>query len=277
MTELSRPALRYHGGKWMLAPWVISHFPAHRTYTEVYGGAASVLLRKPRAYAEVWNDLDSDLVAVFRTLQAPAAADRLRELLMLTPFAREEFELAYQPTDDPSEPARRMILRSFMGFGSDAHNAALRTGFRADSNKSGTTPSHDWVNYPDVIPFFTARLAGVVIEHRPALQVLLKADRADALHYLDPPYMPQTRSKKSRKRGEKYHVYTHEMTVDDHVEMLEAARELVGMVVISGYPTPLYDEKLRGWHRAERKSLADGARPRVEVIWTNPQCHDALV
>jgi DNA adenine methylase len=247
MTNLSRPALRYHGGKWMLAPWLIQHFPEHRTYTEVYGGAASVLLRKPRAYAEVYNDLDDGLVSLFRSLQCPQQAARLRELLLLTPFARREFELAYEPTDDPVEMARRIIIRSFMGFGSDAHNVEIRTGFRADSNKSGTTPAHDWVNYPDVIPFFTARLAGVVIEHRPALQVLRKADRADALHYLDPPYMPETRSLKSRKRDVRYHVYNHEMSVDDHVEMLEAVPGLVGMTIISGYPTPLYDEKLRGW------------------------------
>ncbi len=276
MIGLSRPALRYHGGKWMLAPWLIQHFPAHRTYTEVYGGAASVLLRKPRAYAEVYNDLDDGLVSLFRSLQSPRQAARLRELLLLTPFARREFELAYEPTDDPVELARRIVIRSFMGFGSDAHNVEIRTGFRADSNKSGTTPAHDWVNYPDVIPFLTARVAGVVIEHRPALQVLKKADRADALHYLDPPYMPETRSLKSRKREARYHVYNHEMSVDDHVEMLESVRDLVGMTIISGYPTPLYDEKLRGWARVERAALADGAKPRIEVIWINPQCSEAL-
>lgn len=272
----SRPALRYHGGKWMLAPFIISHFPQHRTYTEVYGGAASVLLRKPRAYAEVWNDLDAGLLTVFRTLQDPATARVLRDKLYLTPFSRKEFELAYEPTEDQVEGARRSIVRSFFGFGSDAHNMEIKTGFRADSDKSGTTPAHDWARYPDVIPYFTARLAGVVLESRPALQVLLKADRPDALHYLDPPYMPATRSTKSRKRKERYHVYNHEMTVEDHAEMLAVARGLVGMVVISGYATALYDEALLGWHRFERAALADGARPRTEVLWLNPACASAL-
>jgi DNA adenine methylase len=276
MTAPDRPALRWHGGKWMLAPWIIQHFPAHRTYTEVYGGAASVLLRKPRAYAEVYNDLGDDVVNFFRCLQSADLARSLLDKLRATPFARREFELSYEPTDDPVEKARRLIVRSFMGFGSDGHNALVKTGFRADSNKSGTTPAHDWVNYPDVIPQIVERFSGVVIECRPALDVLRKADRADALHYLDPPYLPATRSNKSRRGKIKYHAYSHEMTVDDHVEMLEAARELTGMTLISGYPSDLYDEKLRGWARTEKKALADGAKPRIEVLWANPACHDAL-
>lgn len=276
MTAPDRPALRWHGGKWLLGPWIIQHFPAHRRYTEVYGGAASVLLRKARSHAEIYNDLDDGVVNFFRCLQDPQKAERLRELLTITPFARKEFELAYRPAKDPVEQARRLVIRSYMGFGSDGHNVEIKTGFRADSDRSNTTPAHDWVNYSGAITGITERMAGVVIESRPALDVLRRADRPDALHYLDPPYLPDVRSKKSRRGKLKYHAYSHEMTVDDHVEMIEAARALEGMVLISGYPSELYDEKLRGWARDEKKSLADGARPRIEVLWANPACHAAL-
>ena len=84
-----RPLLRYHGGKWLLAPWIISHFPAHRVYVEPFGGAASVLIRKERSYAEVYNDLDSEVVNLFRVLRAQP--DDLVHAIELTPFARDEF------------------------------------------------------------------------------------------------------------------------------------------------------------------------------------------
>lgn len=85
---ITRPALRFHGGKYKLAPWIISMMPEHRTYVEAYGGACSVLLRKPRARAEIYNDLDFEVVNVFRVLQDLRTAEELRRLLALTPFAR---------------------------------------------------------------------------------------------------------------------------------------------------------------------------------------------
>ena len=279
MTAPVRPVLRWHGGKWRLAPWILRHVPPHRVYVEPFGGAASVLLRKPRAYAEIYNDLDDEVVTLFRVLRDPETAARLEALLRLTPFARTEFRDAYEPTDDPLERSRRLIVRAYMGFGSNAHASQHKghrsTGFRANSSRSGTTPAHDWRSYPDVLGAIVARLAGVTIECRPAMEVMAKHDGPATLHYVDPPYLPETRA-----RGNTYdlawRMYRHELSREDHAALLDVLAELTGMVVLSGYPDPLYDERLPGWRRIETAALADGARERVEVLWINPAAAAAL-
>ena len=260
-TSPTRPALRWHGGKWLLAPWILAHFPPHRVYVEPFGGAASVLLRKSRSYAEIYNDLDCDVVALFRVLRDDAAARTLISWVRLTPFARDEFQSAYEPAGDDMERARRLLIRSFMGFGSNGH--ARKTGFRSNSNRSGTTPAHDWQNYPDCLAQVVERWRGVVVENRPALDVMATHDGDETLYYVDPPYVPETRDKGRD--------YNHELSVDDHHALLTALRGLKGMVVLSGYPCPIYDEALADWRRVERKALADGARERTEVLWINPQ------
>lgn len=262
----SRPALRWHGGKWMLAPWILEHLPPHRIYVEPFGGAASVLLRKPRSYAEIYNDLDVDVVNLFRVLRSDRAGE-LVDALRLTPFARDEFNQAYESAEDPVELARRLIIRSFMGFGSDGHNGSRPTGFRANSRRSGTTPAHDWANYPKYLRALIERLEGVVIENRPAIEVMAQQDSAETLHYVDPPYVHSTRS---TARNSTRKNYRHELSDADHVKLLDFLRGLEGMVVLSGYPHSLYDEALTGWRRIEREALADGARKRTEVLWINP-------
>lgn len=260
-----RPIVRYHGGKWILAPWIISHFPAHRIYVEPCGGSASVLMRKPRSYGEIYNDLDAELVNVFRMVRE--RGEELRAKLELTPFSRDEYRLSFAPCEDPLEQARRTVMRSYIGFGSNALCRSVKSGFRANSNKSGTTPAHDWRNYPDALPALIERLRGVVIENRNGIEVMLAHDGPETLHYVDPPYVHSTRTKWAG--GGARSGYTHEMTDVQHRELVEALREFKGKVIVSGYHSPLYDELFDGWNRTERKALADGARERTEVLWMN--------
>jgi DNA adenine methylase len=261
-----RPPLRYHGGKALLGPWIISHFAPHRIYTEVFGGGASVLLQKERAYAEIYNDLDKEVVTFFQVLRGPRSKE-LIERIRLTPFSRCEFFAAYDPTDDPIEIARRLVIRSFMGFGSDGHNGARTTGFRANSNRSGTTPARDWASYPDALPKLVERLRGVVIENRDAFELLEVHDSPETLHYVDPPYMRDLRSRAANSTKKNYR---HELTDGDHERLLALIVSLKGMVAISGYASELYDDMLVGWRRFDRSTFADGARARVESLWINP-------
>ncbi len=256
----ARPALRYHGGKWILAPWIISHFPEHDIYVEPYAGAASVLLRKPRSYAEIYNDLDGEIVNVFRMLRDQGS--ELERLLRATPFAREEFKGAYETANDPIERARRTIVKSLMGFGSDG--IRNNTGFRNYAGRNRyTIPAHDWANYVEGLGFLRERLRGVVIEHDKAIAVMLKQDSPKTLHYVDPPYLASTRTSKG------VHRYTVEMTEDDHRELCATLNTLKGKVILSAYQSPLYDDLYAGWSKKKRAARADGALARTELLYAN--------
>jgi DNA adenine methylase len=262
-----RPALRWYGGKWQIAKKLIGLFPAHTNYVEPYGGAASVLLLKDRSYGEVYNDLDGDVVNLFRVLRDDRLSARLVKQLQLTPFAREEFENAYPRCEDPVERARRLIVLSFMGFGANAH-ARSSTGFRAGVKRNGGTPAHDWATYPAALVRTIERLKGVIVEQRHALDLIKRYDCPRTLFYVDPPYVQSTRARYGAHRR-----YAVEMTDADHCDLVDALRSAAGMVVVSGYSHPIYEEGLQGWQRLELAALADGARPRTEIVWINPAAY----
>lgn len=260
---VERPLMRYFGGKWRLAPWIISHFPVHRVYVEPFCGAASVLMRKSRVYAEVINDLDGEIVSLFRVLRDDLLARQLIRLVELTPFAREEFEASYVAVDggDPVEQARRTLFRSFAGYGTNAVHR--NTGFRGNVTRSGTIPAHDWASLPAVMAQVVERLRGVIVERGTAERVMALYDGPDTLHYLDPPYPLGTRGDSAR--------YRHEMSDEDHRALAAVVRNLRGMVILSGYACDLYDVELYPeWHRITRQTHADGARKRTEVLWISP-------
>lgn len=267
------PVLRYHGGKFRLSKWLYGFFPAHEIYVEPFGGAASVLLRKPRSHGEVYNDLDQDIFNLFQVLRDEKGAARLRELCELTPYSRDEFQLAYLHTDDPIERARRTIVRSAMGFGSGAATGH-KTGFRCEARRQHGTTAAVWAKYPAVLSWVCQRLRGVNIENRPADRCITSHDTATTLFYVDPPYLIDT-----RVIGGSGKVYRHELTHQQHVELLQQLLGVQGMVALSGYASELYSDMLVGWQcetKQARISAGAGTALKTECLWLNPACQLAL-
>jgi DNA adenine methylase len=280
--------MRYHGGKFKLRAWIaeeLNRLP-HECYVEPYCGAASVFVAKRRVPAEVLNDLDSEVVNLFRVLRDPESAHRLQIALELTPFAREEFEAAYAPSElppnlglapaaraefmtasalslDPVERARRLVFRATAGLGTDAVHQ--RRGFRNTTQRgkdNRITVAQDWAGFPAQLPLFVERLRGVVIENRLALDVIREHDSPETLFYVDPPYLHETRSNDDR--------YNHEMTDADHEALAEVLHTVKGLVVLSGYASPLYEQLYAGWAQAAQPAFAHGAQPRTEVLYFSP-------
>lgn len=261
-----RPVLRYFGGKFLLAPWIIEHLPAHHVYVEPYGGAASVLMQKPRSHGEIYNDLNQEIVNVFRVLRDPDLAEQLASVIAYTPWARDEFDLSYEPCLDPIEQARRTIVRAFMGHGATGACRGGSTGFRAKCYTGNGTQSYEFHNYSETIKKFTERLRGVIIENRPALELFEVHDSEQTLWYVDPPYVHATRG---RKNG-----YKHELGDEDHVELIRRLADLRGMVVLSGYENEIYDRL--GWRTAVRETRTDGNEVRREMLWINDRAWAGL-
>ena len=162
-------------------------------------------------------------------------------------------------------------MRSFGGFGSNSINHET-TGFRAKSMRSGTTPAHDWRNYPSHIESFTERLRGVTIERRDAVEVMKLNDSPGTLHYVDPPYVHATRSIRSTDD-----YYEFEYDDQGHRDLITSLCELEGMVILSGYNCALYDEILTGWARRDRSALsAAGQGPGLSVFGSTMQRTPAL-
>ena len=261
--------MRYHGSKFRIAPWIISHFPPHDIYVEPYGGGASVLMRKPRACSEVYNDIDNDIVNVFQVLRSGKYSARLIDLLRLTPYSKTEFHQAYEPTECPVEQARRTLIRAHMGFGS-AGATKNNTGFRCDSTRTNATAATCWMRYPDHVASFIERMRGVLIDCRPALDAINQHDGDKALFYVDPPYLESTRTVKKGSPA-----YRHEMDESDHIALLNKLKTVAGMVVLSGYENDMYNDLLTGWNKKSIHTKSSGNRGavnRIETLWLSPRC-----
>ncbi len=264
----ARPLLRYLGSKWRLAPKIIPWLPPHEIYVEPFGGAAAVLASKPRVRQEVWNDLDGEVVNLFQVLRTGSAAALIRAI-ELTPYARAEHELAYERVDDPIERARRLLVRSHMGHGTNGTQIELRNGFRIDGTAGRTNVGGEWGAFASQLELWIARMRGVLLEQRPATELIARYDAPGVLLYVDPPYLPETRSASVRWTTGKC-AYAHEMTIGEHEQLLDQLNASRAMVVLSGYPAPAYDAALRHWRRLELAARAHRNSPRTEVLWINP-------
>ena len=272
----TRPALRYHGGKWRAAPWIVSHLPDdYDVYTEPYGGSAAVLLQKPRSPIEVYNDLDGDVVNFFRQLREQP--DELIRAIHWTPFAHAEQQLSLEPAADPLEAARRFYVRSHMTI--SGPTAQWNSGWRRQTfmsrgrnGQSSMTPAAWMFMQTEHLYQIAERLRGVVIECADALEIIRRYDHPRAVFYVDPPYVFDTRSRWSG------YAYAHEMTDDQHRELAAVLRDCRGMVILSGYDSELYRELFPEWQRRERAFRTNGnsGRMAVESLWLNPAARAAL-
>lgn len=247
-----RPPLRYFGGKWRMARWLIRHFPRHLHYCTPYGGGWCESFQKTRAGGiEVYNDLNAHNVNFFRQLRDNP--ERLIPLIEATPRTREVFEEARKPASDPVEAARRYYLYcalSVMAGGGPlwSGTSSSRLALRAVSDDSHLWPASE-------------RLQGVLIEQLDALECIAKYDFPKALFYCDPGY-----PKESLASGKRTW-YLHHTDTNGHRGLADLLNRIKGVAVVSGYNCPLYQEIFAGWQRVDHPAVTMTRSFATESIW----------
>jgi len=246
------------GGKARLAPKIIGYFPPHDTYVEPFGGSAAVLLAKEPSPIEVFNDIDRGLVNLFRVLRDSRSFKKLRRSLDATLYARAEFELAKQNSDDPVEAARRFMVRQRQSF------SGKGIAWSCSIEKSAVG-IRSWRKGLESLPAVHRRFRDVQIECGDWRTLMYRYDSPATLYFLDPPYHPDTRVGGG---------YRHELTKQDHKELIARLLKIRGMVVLSGYNHETYKPLERaGWKRVDyhvRTHASDYRTWRVESIWLSP-------
>lgn len=250
--------LEYPGSKWSLAEWILSFFPEHHSYLEPFFGSGAILFTKERSNIETVNDLDYQIYNFFDWIRKDP--ERLAKYIYMTPYSRKEYEDSCKRKEEEDfEKAVTFCIRTNMGYGFRTNGQ--KVGWRNDvQGRERAYAAEYWKVLPERIMEAAERLRGVQIENRPAVDVIERFNHKNVLIYADPPYLMSARKQKQ---------YKHEMSEEDHKNLLEALKAHKGPVILSGYDSKLYNDVLSGWHKESTKTYAQSATKRTDVLWMN--------
>jgi DNA adenine methylase len=264
-----RPPIKCHGGKWYLFNWVISHFPKDyptMEYGEVCIGGGSVFFNKKRSEREILSDVNPGVIAILKSLR-----DEPKEfigLLKKLKYKQSTFDNALARSVEPftdyvehavNEYALRRMSRGGMKK-AFAWSERLRGGVPGDVNA--------WKTMIKQLPILAERLAGVHILQKDFLEVCKMWDESTTLLYIDPPYLPSTRSKGCTD------IYDNEMPSEMHVKLLNFVKDSKAKIALSGYSSSLYNKYLKGWRTARKEIVNHSSQTtkkakRMEMLWMN--------
>jgi DNA adenine methylase len=259
------PPLKWHGGKHYLAPKIIDLMPPHIHYVEPFFGGGSVLLHKPfEGISEVVNDLHRELTTFWRVLQDTKLFARFVRIVDAVPFSQVEWNESHAHSNDAVKTAVNFFVRCRQSRAGkfDCFATLSRNRTRRQMNEQASS----WMTAVEGLSDVAARLKRVVILGDNALNVIRSQDGANTLFYLDPPYLHETRVTTSD--------YDYEMSTEQHIELLDAINQCKGKVLLSGYPSRLYQSKLKNWNyediEIDNKASSAKQKPiMTERIWMN--------
>lgn len=266
--RLSNP-LKWHGGKSYLAKWIRSHFPPADSYThycEPYAGGLAVLLQcDGEGVSEAVNDIHEELANFWAVLVTDS--EEFIRAVSLIPLSQSIWENSFLKAGERSRIDRAVAFfvryrQSRQGLGRDYCTPTARVRRGMNENVSA------WLSAVEGLPEACERLRRVEVCCMDAVDFIKRYDHANALFYLDPPYVQSTRSAKG--------AYDHEMSIEDHLWLLQALEILDGKFLLSGYDCDLYRDfaERNGWRveTVEIDNKASGSakkEKKIECLWMN--------
>lgn len=240
-----------------MSTWIIEHMPAHTVYLEPFAGSAAVFFNKPQSDIEILNDLNGDVINLFRIMRESPEA--LAAAVELTPWSRGEYELSTEPAPDALEQARRYLVKCWMGH---KPKQAQVTGFKI--NHRGKAQKHYpflWSKLPGRILTAAERLRHAQVESMDALELIRRCKAENVLIYADPPYL-MTRS---RTNG----LYKFELRDMEHDMLLRLLCEHPGPVLLSSLDCTMYADRLSAWEKKSFTVATASGRTNDEILWLN--------
>lgn len=263
-----RPIVKYHGGKGRLFKWIREFLPTHQTYCEPFGGAASLLLNKPRSNTEIYNDIEPTIVNLMTVVRDDF--ERFHSAVQEQPYEKEnylEHRAIYRSDEFPQLPSLERAVTTYVAKRMSRGGLCGSFSWSKRMYSTGPAEVHCWNTGLKNLVLVHERLQGVQIQSKNALEIIETLDGDEVLLYLDPPYLHSTRHAKN--------LYICEMTEAEHVALAEVCHRLRSRIVLSGYPSLLY-EKLYGDWRYESKKAANHAAGKKKDIHTKEMMTECL-
>ncbi len=174
--------LSYMGGKSLLAGKIVSKMPEHTCYCEVFAGAAWLLFRKEESKVEIINDINTDLVTLYRVVK-----HHLEEFIRYLKWilvARDEFERFKAENPETLTDIQRAVRFYYLlktGYASRIKNPTFSV---APSGK----PRFNLLRIEEELSSVHIRLSRVYVENMHYADLIRRFDRPETLFYVDPPY-----------------------------------------------------------------------------------------
>lgn len=272
--KVTRPALRFHGSQWSNAEWILSLMPPHDNRYIPFAGGLNEIIRFKPAKNEVAHDTDGRIINFFQVLRTQC--DELIEQILLTPWAKAEYELSHEIADSPLEDARRYWCNSWQSVqgGGQPGNSGFRWLAEAKGRRSKTSNDAVKINHLFAI---AERLKSIQFACESGLDLINRTSHIDnSLYWLDPPFVHTTRANGGNG-------YSEEWGDGKHEELAIAIHNVTGYALITGYAynkdgseNELYGRLYGDWERVDKVARTNSGGERIQSIWLSPRTKEAL-